>query len=93
MVARGQGDGTPWHVQPTVQHDTEGLWKKLRPYVEEKGGMLGFVEFRFKVANELEALQQWLEVRVCCVARVVLCHVCRVVCRVVSHVPCVSCGG
>jgi hypothetical protein len=25
-----QGDGTAWHVQPTVQHDTEGLWKKVR---------------------------------------------------------------
>jgi hypothetical protein len=74
-------------VQPTVQHDTEGLWKKLRPYVEEKGGMLGFVEFRFKVANELEALQQWLEVRV---LRVSCCAVC--VSRV-SRVSRVPCGG
>jgi len=61
LLNKDKVDGpTPWHVQPTVQHDTEALWRKLRPYIEEKGGTLNFVEFRFKVATELEPLEQWL---------------------------------
>ena len=32
----------------------------MKPYVEEKGGKLDFVEFRFKVAAELEPLEEWL---------------------------------
>eukprot|EP00005_Dracoamoeba_jomungandri_P011095 CAMPEP_0174266178 /NCGR_PEP_ID=MMETSP0439-20130205/29279_1 /TAXON_ID=0 /ORGANISM="Stereomyxa ramosa, Strain Chinc5" /LENGTH=879 /DNA_ID=CAMNT_0015352985 /DNA_START=33 /DNA_END=2672 /DNA_ORIENTATION=- len=63
-VLRAAADNTgDWNVDNIVQQHTEPLWRKVKPYIEQKGGALDFVEYRFKVVAELEIFEQWLRAK------------------------------